>query len=278
MSAAAAAIKARAAAAGRIAPRMPATHRRTASSLRTCAGTAEFARIRAVVRDALAQASARGADAPDGGAAAFYDGVPYMDILRSLYGEDGEDPGGGGVHASFFRAPADAAGRAREGAPALARVPVVCRSYEESFMREVVGADEQACCAGESCECMFIDPAQPFVGVRFQLLNPGGDPDIDAVNQRLFLCVLCVRALTQRLFYNLLHGVSSANGVVQIYGNIIGRAGEYAREVALVCPANGPVHCMPLPVVSHQRNRYQAFLRGGRVHLRQLRVGLQDFC
>lgn len=260
---------------------MPASHRRTVSSLRTCAGTAEFARIRGVVRDALARSSALGAGAaaPDGRAAAFYDGLPYMDIIRSLYGEDGgelSDEGNSGVHTSFFRAPADA-GRARERAPALMRVPVVCRSYEESFMREVIGADEQACCAGESCECMFIDAAQPFVGVRFQLLNPGNDPDIDAVNQRLFLCVLCVRALTQRLFYNLLHGVTSANGVVQIYGNIIGRDGEYAREVALVCPSNGPVHCMPLPFVSHQRNRYQAFMRNGRIHLRQLRVGLQDF-
>ena len=45
----------------------------------------------------------------------------------------------------------------------------------------------------------------------------------------------------------------------------------------LVVPPSGPVHCMPLPVVAHQRNKYHVVLRDGRRHLRQRNVYVEDF-
>lgn len=40
--------------------------------------------------------------------------------------------------------------------------------------------------------------------------------------------------------------------------------GEYAREVMLICPPNGPVECMPFPSASHQRNKYTVYTKVGR--------------
>ena len=48
-------------------------------------------------------------------------------------------------------------------------VPVVTRAYEESFMREPINANERSCVCGDNCECNFIDPLMPFVGVEFTL-------------------------------------------------------------------------------------------------------------
>jgi hypothetical protein len=47
----------------------------------------------------------------------------------------------------------------------------------------------------------------------------------------------------------------------------------------LIMPSHGPVHCMQLPVVAHQHNKYFVEVRDGRLHLRQrnVYVTVEDF-
>lgn len=70
---------------------------------------------------------------------------------------------------------------------------------------------------------------------------------------------------------------SPYRGIIQRYGNICNHENEYAREVCLICPPNGPVECMPLPSVSHQRNKYSVVQKNGIKYIRQHCVGVQDF-
>ena len=151
----------------------------------------------------------------------------------------------------------------------LDRVPIVSRGYEESYMREPYPG-ERPCASGDMCECRFIDPVTPFVGVEFVPYGVAPDPHAT-------FCVLCSRKITQRLFYDIVLAGKRPNGVIQRYGNIVNAPGEYARECALVCPANGPLYCLPAPIVAHQRNKYEVYLSGGTKCIRQLRIGFEDF-
>jgi hypothetical protein len=76
-------------------------------------------------------------------------------------------------------------------------IPYVTRAYEESFMREPVYKEERSCARDKGCECMFIDTNNPFVCVEFLL--PGERPP-PTPN----LCVLCSRATTQQLYYDIM--------------------------------------------------------------------------
>lgn len=158
------------------------------------------------------------------------------------------------------------------GAPAAASahsVPVVPRAYEERFMRECKRSDEAPCVLGAQCECMFIDSSKAFVGVQFQL------PDVPS--SAAGMCVLCLRKTTTLLFYQTIYNGESINAVIQKHGNKCGVPGEYHPSVMLCCPVNGPLHCMPLPIVAHQRNRYSVALVGGLKHIRQHGVYMEDF-
>jgi hypothetical protein len=168
--------------------------------------------------------------------------VPYKEILENLYGRD------------------EYAAKA---------VPVVSRAYEESFMREP-NKGERACASGELCECNFIDPCMPFTAVEFLL--PGED-----YPQHPQMCVLCCRKVTQKMFYDVLFTGKDVHCVIQRYGNICGVQGEYARECMLVCPPHAPLHCMPRPVMSHQRNKYRVRIANGLKCLDQIRVRHEDF-
>ena len=61
------------------------------------------------------------------------------------------------------------------------------------------------------------------------------------------------------------------------YGNIFGQPGEYASECMLVCPSKDHLPCMPLPCMSHQRNKYQVEIKGSLRTMKQLRVQHEDF-
>eukprot|EP00961_Rhodomonas_salina_P013684 183243-Rhodomonas_salina.1 len=91
------------------------------------------------------------------------------------------------------------------------------------------------------------------------------------------MCVLCQRQLTQKLYFDLIYDGKNFRVPIQKYGSICNQPGEYASEVMLFCPANGPVHAMPFPAVSHQRNRYDVLKRFGVRHIRQHRVGVEDY-
>jgi hypothetical protein len=146
-------------------------------------------------------------------------------------------------------------------------VPILGRAYEESFMRQPQGG-EQACIMGDKCECMFIDKNAPFVAMELRMQ---GDPLTPQ------MCVLCSRATTQKCFYDMCFLGQGVRGVIQRYGGIFGQAGEYAQEVMLVSPRSTGLANMPLPSVSHQRNRYTVIVHGGLKHLTQHRVGFEDF-
>ncbi|KAJ1467078.1 hypothetical protein T484DRAFT_1756144 [Baffinella frigidus] len=150
-------------------------------------------------------------------------------------------------------------------------VPVVTLAFEESFMREVIHTHERSCVCGDNCECNFIDPQMPFVGVEFTL---GGDASaMDAGSQ---MCILCSRRLTQELFYNMVFNGHRFRGIIQRYGSLCNQPGEYAREAMLICPQNGLMHNMPLPMVSHQRHRYSVYSQNGIRYLRQHHVKVSE--
>lgn len=150
-------------------------------------------------------------------------------------------------------------------------VPVVVRAYEEHYLREPTMASERPCAAGAMCECMFIDLTNPFTGVEFVV--PGETPKESSAE----FCVLCSRKVTQKLFYDIVLARKEVHGVIQRYGNLCGVQGEYARECMLICPPGGPLHNMPLPIMSHQRNKYQVRVVNGVRTLVQLKVGFEDF-
>lgn len=148
-------------------------------------------------------------------------------------------------------------------------VPVISRQYEESFMRECVLPTDVPCSMGQYCECNFIDSEHAFVGVAFVM------PELGA--QETKMCILCLRKLTQMLFYRVIDAGYSSTQVMQTYGNQCDVPGEYHSSAMLVMPTHGPVHCMPLPVVAHQRNKYYVVLQDGHRHLKQRNVYVEDF-
>lgn len=152
---------------------------------------------------------------------------------------------------------------------AQADIPLVPRAYEERFMRECVSSAEKPCIMGSSCECMLIDPAQPFVGVQYHI---PGSPQEEAT-----MCLLCVRKHTHILFYKTVHIGIGVPCLIQKFGNICNQEGEYHPSAMLICPPNGPVHSMPYPVVAHQRNKYSVHDVQGVKYIRQNRVAMQDF-
>jgi hypothetical protein len=168
--------------------------------------------------------------------------VPYREILENLYGRD-----------QYPRPD----------------VPIITRAYEESFLREPT-SNERPCVAGDLCECMVLDPCTPFVATEFLL---PGEPQ-PATPQ---FCVLCSRKVTQKLFYDTLFAGKEVHGLIQRYGNLCNVPGEYARECMLISPPHAPLHCMPLPIMSHQRNKYRVVISAGLKHLEQLRVRYEDF-
>jgi hypothetical protein len=125
--------------------------------------------------------------------------VPYREILENMYGRDN------------YQAP---------------DVPVVTRSYEEAFLREPIpNSSDRPCVAGELCECMFIDPCMPFVGVEFTLPRESiSRPEIPQ------FCVLCSRKVTQKFFYDIMLTGKEVLGVIQRYGNICNVPGEPTRS------------------------------------------------
>ena len=128
-------------------------------------------------------------------------------------------------------------------------IPIITRAYEESFLREPM-TGERKCIMGTSCEAMVIDKSKPFIAVEFQL--PG------KMTETPQMCVLCSRKHTQKLFYDYLYRAtpSSCTGVIQRYGVICDAPGEYNKDVCIIMPPHGPVHCMPYPSVSYQRNHF----------------------
>lgn len=135
-------------------------------------------------------------------------------------------------------------------------------------MREAIGKEPQ-CVMREQCECMFIDRNTPFIGASFWV--PGTTAHLAG------MCVLCCRKTTQKLFYDMVYQKVRVRAVIQAYGNICNAPGEYARECMLVCPANSFVENMPLPIMSHQRNRYTVHMVAGVRSLRQHGVQFESF-
>ena len=190
--------------------------------------------------------------------------VPYRDMLESLFGTvSGQAPS----------------------------IPLITKAYEESFMREVCQGERQ-CAMGSKCECMFIDPNAPFVCVEFDLPGELNSSKEDGRQKRTTelqgnpsanhatppkLCVICSRKTTQKLFYDACYSGTRIQGLIQRYGNLCNQPGEYARECMLICPPSAQWNCMPLPIMSHQRNRYRVQVVAGVKHLQQLRVAYEDF-
>lgn len=149
-------------------------------------------------------------------------------------------------------------------------IPFVTRAYEERYMRPAQIAEEDNCVMGDECECMHIDENKKFIGVQFVL------PDLEH-GESCGLCILCLRKMTQLLYYHCIHKGVQCSKRIQKYGNICGEKGEYHPSAVLMCPSNVSSHIMPLPIVGHQRNRYSVIEISGTYRLKQHRVYQEDF-
>ena len=154
-----------------------------------------------------------------------------------------------------------------DSAAAANEVPIFTRAYEESKMRQPLKG-EAACVMGANCECQFLDPKLHFTAVEVRLPHDPPQPQ---------MCVLCSRKTTQKLFYDMCFAGEPVKGVIQRWGNIFGTSGEYAPECMLSCSAPAMLVAMPVPCMSHQRNRYTVEVRGGVRSLKQNRVAPEDF-
>ncbi len=165
-------------------------------------------------------------------------------------------------------------GGMKDAGPTQRQVPLITKHYGEMYMRECHTAFDEPCVMGPQCEMNFIDENNPFVGVRLRL-------PIETVNSMELhenkLCLLCCRKQTQSLFFDMLYYKRNYNGIIQLFGEICDKPGEYAKDAMLICPLNGPIHALPAPIVAHQRNRYVVAIHHGVRHLKQVNVGYEDF-
>jgi len=153
---------------------------------------------------------------------------------------------------------------------AAVEVPIVTRAYEEQYMRGAVHKSEALCSMGTECECMMLHSKIKFVGIQFEIPYTTSA----LVNK---LCIFCLRKMTQLLYYELIERGLPVRQVLQKHGNICGKPREYHPSAMLIAQKNGPVHCLPLPVVAHQRNKLVVELVGGVPHVRQRGVAMEDF-
>lgn len=142
----------------------------------------------------------------------------------------------------------------------------VSKVYEDSYLRQKIATDERDCIRGKECECMFIDPAMPFVCVEYKM------PWQDEKNGTQGMCLPCLRACTQALFYDIMHGDVVVPGVIQRFYNAHSTVGEYSLSSMLICPPNGPVHNLPMPIVRHQRNFYKVYVEHKIYYMQQIKV------
>jgi len=89
------------------------------------------------------------------------------------------------------------------------------------------------------------------------------------------MCLPCVRATTQILFYDIVHSGAIVNGIIQRFYNKHSIAGEYKLSNMLICPPNGPIENLPMPILRHQRNLYTVHNDNNIYHMTQTNVDFQ---
>ena len=72
-------------------------------------------------------------------------------------------------------------------------IKLVTKRYEETYMRQKILEHENDCICKNNCECMYIDPSSPFIGVEYQL--PWGNPHKNVV------CAYCVCGLVHKRYF-----------------------------------------------------------------------------
>jgi len=145
----------------------------------------------------------------------------------------------------------------------------VSKSYEDNYLRQPINDEEKKCVRGSDCECMHIDKTQPFVGVEYVL------PWETEKNGLTGMCLPCVRATTQILFYDIIHSGTTVNGIIQRFYNKHSVQGEYKLSKMLVCPPNGPIENLPMPIMRHQRNLYKVYKENKIYYMKQINVDFQ---
>jgi len=113
---------------------------------------------------------------------------------------------------------------------------------------------------------MFIDASQRFVGVEYLL------PWELKTTKSWGMCLPCLRASTQILFYDIMHSGVQVNGLIQRFYNEHSKPGEYQLSAMLICPPSGPIQNLPMPIVRHQRNAYKVFTNKSVFYMQQVKV------
>ena len=142
----------------------------------------------------------------------------------------------------------------------------VSKSYEDSYLRQCLSESERPCVRGDDCECMFIDASQRFVGVEYLL------PWELKTTKSWGMCLPCLRASTQILFYDIMHSGVQVNGLIQRFYNEHSKPGEYQLSAMLIFPPSGPIQNLPMPIVRHQRNAYKVFTNKSVFYMQQIKV------
>lgn len=150
-------------------------------------------------------------------------------------------------------------------------IQMVSKRYEETYLRQKISEEENQCIRKHDCECMFIDQSQSFIGVEYKF--PWDTKAKTETNRGL--CLVCLRATTQALFYDIMYSGVEVPGLIQSYYNEHSKEGEYKLSVMLFCPPNGPVQNLPMPIVRHQRNFYSVHKDRGIYYMKQLGMDFQ---
>lgn len=144
----------------------------------------------------------------------------------------------------------------------------VSKAYEDANLREPIYSGEKKCIRGQDCECMFLDPRYPFIGMSYNLPQES--------SENINMCLVCQRAVVlEALVHRIITKDSMNTHTIQKFGNLHSKPGEYRASAMVFCPPSMCLHVMPLPVVRHQRNNYRVFMHDGKTYATQINVDFQ---
>lgn len=133
----------------------------------------------------------------------------------------------------------------------------VSKSYEESMLRPPMST-ERACCEQSECEGVLMaredpceDTSKGFVCVEFRTPRCVERGERSTTG----MCLLCLRKQTMLRYYNSVANQCDTVVVSQPHRNIVGKVGEYAKEVCIQS-REGKFDGIVSPFVKHERHHY----------------------
>lgn len=152
---------------------------------------------------------------------------------------------------------------------------VVCRAYEERYLREPTG-NERKCALDDGCQGLQLDHARDSGFILREFLLPSQEEvwkrtgQLPADRQ---LCLMCKRAEILRAYVNIRAdnmGVRE-QATLQDFRNLVNMPGEYMLEDC-ICSLPHIYQGLLDPVVKHKKNAYRVRTINGLRHYEQWKM------